>query len=100
MELEKEIKATKDKLAAEFLKEAEKHLANIEDELREMQEQMYNEKEKKMQRIMEELKTKYQQESAAARDVVREEVAEGNTLLGYLWEGFKLVLPGAFSKLF
>lgn len=96
MEQEKEIKATKDKLAAEFLKEAEKHLANIEDELREMQEEMYNEQEKQLQIIMEELKKKYQRESAAARDVVREEVAEGKILLGYLWEGLELVLSGIF----
>lgn len=99
MEREKEIKAKKDNLTAEFLKVKEKHIANITYELQ-RREQMKNEEEKRIKLMAEKMIKEYEQQLAAVRDVVRKEVAEGNTNLGYLWEGFKLMLPGAFSKLF
>lgn len=100
MEREKEIKAKEDKLAAELLKEAEKQKANIQDKMQEWQEKFLNDQDKKWKMKEEELENKYQQQSAGARDAVREEVAEEHTVLGYLWEGAKLILPGIFSKKF
>lgn len=100
MERDKEIKAKEDKLAAEFSKEAEKQRQKTKDEMQEWQEKFLNDQDKKWKMKEEELENKYQQQSAGARDAVREEVAEEHTVLGYLWEGAKLILPGIFSKKF
>lgn len=100
MEREKVIKAKRDNVTAEFFKEVEKHKAYTEYALQEWEKQWYNEHKIQFELKMEETVKRYEQELAAVRDVVREEVADRNTFLNYLWEGLKLVLPGIFSKLF
>lgn len=100
IERDKELKAKEDKLAAQFSEEVENQKTKTQDLMQEWQEKFLKDQEEKWKEKEKELQEKCEQQSAGARDVVREEVAEGKTILGWIWEGVKLILPGIFSKVF
>lgn len=100
IERDKEIKAKEDKLAAELSKEEAIQETKTKGKMLDWEDGFLKSQDDIWKKMGEELQKKFEQQAAGARDVVREEVAEGKTILGWIWEGAKLILPGIFSKLF
>lgn len=100
MEREKELKAMKDAFTETFSKEAEKHKTETKEEFQKWQKIFTKQQEEEQKAREKQLQEEYNEKLEKARDVVREEVVEEKGILGKIWSGAKLVLPGVFTSYF
>lgn len=100
MERDKELQAIQKSFVEKVLKETEKNKTKTKEEFKKWQEQYQKIQEEEKKALEEQLQRKYDEKVENVRDVVREEVVEEKTILGKLWDGAKLVLPGFFTSYF
>lgn len=100
MERDKELQAIQKSFDEKLLKEAEKHKTKTEEEFKKWQEEYKKKQEEEKKAKEEQSQKKYDEKVENARDIVREEVVEEKTILGTLWNGAKLILPGFFTSYF
>lgn len=100
MERDKELQAIQKSFVEKVLKETEKNKTKTKEEFKKWQEQYQKKQEEEKKALEEQLQRKYDEKVENVRDVVREEVVEEKTILGKLWDGAKLVLPGFFTSYF
>lgn len=100
MERDKKLQAIKKSFDEKLLKEAEKHKTKTKEEFKQWQEEYVKKQEEEKKAKEEQSQKKYDEKVDNVRDVVREEVVEEKSILGKLWDGAKLVLPGFFTSYF
>lgn len=100
MERDKELQAIQKSFVEKLLKETEKNKTKTKEEFKRWQEQYQKKQEEEKKALEEQLQRKYDEKVENVRDVVREEVVEEKSILGKLWDGAKLVLPGFFTSYF
>lgn len=100
MERDKELQAIQKSFDEKLLKEAEKHKTKTKEEFKQWKEEYKKKQEEEKKAKEEQSLKKYDDKVENARDVVREEVVEENSILDNLWAGAKLVLPGFFTSYF
>lgn len=98
MERDKELQAIQKSFDEKLLKEAEKHKTKTKEEFKQWQEEYKKKQEEEKKAKEEQSLKKYDEKVENARDVVREEVVEENSILDKLRACAKLVLPGFFTS--
>lgn len=101
MKLKDEIKAIKDKLFQEFLKDAEKHKEKTAEENQRWRAEILRIQEIREKLLEQKAKLKYKQKLEMLRDETRSDIEKNNDgILNKIWSGIKLALPGFFTTYF